>query len=304
MSVDVATYLRPWPDAADRDPSGDDLDGMAWDMPETKYHADPWLGVTGVRSASSSVLKDLLPPSTPAHARHRMLHHRQSTDFDFGSAVHKHVLSRGAEIEVVDADAWRSNEAKAQRADAYATGRIPILRKQLPAIEAAAERVADNPDVRALFAQPGADTEVVLTWRENGIACRAMLDIWTPPTPGRTPIVGDVKTIDSADDDTIGRQVVNLRYYLQDWHYRCGYYAVHGVWPAFLFVFVEREPPHSVVVREVPDVALDVAEHERNRALAVWRECIDTDIWPDRPAGLDTVRLPGWWARYAEGINA
>lgn len=303
MTADVAASLAPmswdW-DRAETE-SGAELDGVAWDMPESDYFADPWFVATGVRSASSSVLKGLLPPSTPQHAHHGMTHPRHSDAFDFGSAVHKDVLSKGAALVVVDADSWRTKAAREAKRDARAAGLTPVLVDDMPRVKAAGDAVRGNADVQALLAQPGVDTEVVLTWREpddtEGTPCRAMLDIWTPPAPGRVPVLGDLKTIEKTDDRSIADNVARYGYHVQRAHYCLAYYRVHGVWPAWVFVFVEKDPPHAVRVVELDDLAERIGGEQHARALTIWRECIRTDIWPGRPAGVGLIGLPGWARR-------
>lgn len=296
----MSALLRAWPPAGPADTT--DLDGAAWDMPEDDYHADPWLTATGVRSLSSTTAKHLLPPSTPAHARYALDHRKHSDAFDFGSAVHGLVLGRGAGFAVVDAPSWATKAAKDARVAARGEGRIPLLRKDYEAAQAAADRVHDH-EAASVFLRAAGASEVVLTWLEDGTPCRAMLDRWPDPRAGN-PVIVDLKTTDATDTDSIARSMANYRYHLQRAWYGLAYERVHDLLPAFVFIFVEKTPPHEVRVVELDDDATARGRRLAEQALDIWRDCTSTNTWPGRPAGIELIGLPRWARRDTEEIGS
>jgi hypothetical protein len=280
-----------------------EMDGTAWDMPEADYHADPWRTRLGIRSLSASTAKMLLPPSTPEHALHTIENPRHSDSFDLGTTVHTLVLGRGGRIVQVDAPDWRTKAAREQREEAHAAGLTPILVEDYARAQAAADIVLAHETAGPLLRLPGR-SEVVLTWVIAAddpygapVACRAMLDRWPDPTSDVPPLIVDVKTTESADDESISKTVEKYRYQLQETWYRLGYAAVHGVEPGFAFVFVEKQPPHAVRVAELDDANREEGADQVAAALDKWRDLPAAGPWPGRPTDIGLIGRPAWARR-------
>ncbi|GBR70939.1 hypothetical protein [Gluconobacter kanchanaburiensis] len=85
-----------------------------YDMPEAVYHSDPCLEP----SLSNSIARVLLDQSPMhAHYAHPRLNLKRepfevTAAMDFGTALHKLLLGKGAAIVEVKADAYRSAAAK------------------------------------------------------------------------------------------------------------------------------------------------------------------------------------------------
>lgn len=96
-----------------------------------EYHAD----LCPIPSLSRSTIKDLLFRS-PAHAwfNHPRLNpdYKEQTEekFDKGTAAHSLLLEGSDNIEVIDADDWRSKAAKDLREVARKEGKTPLLTHQ------------------------------------------------------------------------------------------------------------------------------------------------------------------------------
>src|SRR5262245_60670140 len=95
------------------------------------YHIDPCPSP----SLSASIAK-LLSSRTPLHAwyAHPRLNPAYEVDtdqkFDIGTACHSLILNDPRIFHIVDADDWRTKDAKAQRDEARAAGKVPLLALQ------------------------------------------------------------------------------------------------------------------------------------------------------------------------------
>ena len=83
---------------------------------------------------------------------------------------------------------------------------------------------------------------------------------------------------------------------MQEAFYRRGYARVHGRRPGFVFIFVEKTPPHLVRCVEL-DAATQLAGGvDVDDALTIWRDCRAAGMWPGR-TGIGVVGLPRWARR-------
>ena len=266
-----------------------------YDMPEDAYHADPVMG----GSLSSTGARKLLPPSSPALFRHWLDHGQEPRrEFDLGHAAHAEVLGVGAPVEVLKFKDRRAAGYKAAEKAARDGGAVPILEHEHRAVLAMAAAVRAHPIAGRLLAPDAGPAEQVLVWPdvESGVWCRARLDKQTRLADGRLCIV-DLKTTACAEPGAVGRSVDSYGYYLQDAFYSAGAAAV-GLddAPAFLFVFVEKTPPHPVTVVQLDSEAREWGQVLTRKACDVYRQCTETGVWPGYTDQIETVSLPAYTA--------
>ena len=263
------------------------------DIPEADYFAATY-------ALSDSGAKLLLPPRCPAKYRWTIDHPVHKDVFDFGSAAHKMVLGAGPKIEVVDADDWRTKEAKEA---ARAAGLTPLLRDDYDRVCAMAEAIRRHPLARVLFDPSRGQPERSLFWTdpETGVPCRVRLD-WLPePRRGRLTIP-DYKTIGTgAHPELAGKAIGNYGYHVQHAHYTAGAAAL-GLDddPAFVFVFQEKGPPYLVNVVQLDDGAIQAGRIAMRAAAEIFRDCTAADNWPGYPLDIPAVSLPPWHSRIPE----
>jgi PDDEXK-like domain of unknown function (DUF3799) len=265
--------------------------------PET-YHRDP----VPIGSLSASGIKLLLPPSSPAKFHYHQTHPRADTDaFDLGHAVHADVLGVGAPIAVIPHETWNTKAAKAAVAEARAAGKTPLKPKVAEQVKAMADAVRAHPEAARLLTPGRGRAEQALFDIDpvTGIWKRAMVD-WLPEPDddGQVTIV-DLKTTVAANIAAVSRHLYDFGYYQQaPWymdlvdslglspHYE----------PTFVFVFVEKEPPHLVSVAQPDPDSIEWGRVRNRKALDTYRECMENDEWPGYPTGVQSVGLP----RYAQ----
>lgn len=260
-----------------------------------QYHAD----LVADRPTLSASIATILCSSSPAHARaahprlNPQLVREEKATYDVGTAAHALLLEGSDAVAIVDADDWRTKDAKEARDDARLNGRVPLLAKtwaevqqMVAAVRAQLDAIADPPP---LFTD--GKVEQTLVWDDHGVACRARLD-WLRDDH---QAIDDLKTTSrSANPETWTRTLFGIGADVQAAFYLRGLKAVTGADAVFRWVVAETYPPYALsVVSLGPDV-LALAEQKVEYALETWRECLSSGVWPAYPARVCFAELPAW----------
>jgi hypothetical protein len=129
------------------------------------------------------------------------------------------------------------------------------------------------------------------------VRCRVRPD-WLKQLPGMTLCV-DLKTIKASDPETVSRSIRDHNYHQQDPLYIDGIEAA-GLAPdgcRFIFVFVSKQPPYLITVRELTDQDRDIGRARNERALRIYADCIARDEWPDWTGPvteIPQIGMPTW----------
>jgi hypothetical protein len=261
-------------------------------IPHDVYKATPALSFSGA--------KKLLPPYAPAIYRWEQENPVHTDAFDLGLAAHAVVLADGAPIVVVEADGWRTNAAKQARQEAYEAGAIPLLAADHDLVQAMAAAVRAHPLASKLLDPTSGKAEQSLFWqdKETGVWCRCRADWLRHKVEGRRLIVVDFKTAASAHPDKFSKSAMDYGYAMQASWYMDGVRAV-GLDddPAFVFVIVEKRPPHLVSVVELDEPSLSVGMNLSRIARLIYRDCLQSGQWPGYSPGVELVSLPAWYLR-------
>ena len=251
-----------------------------YDISEAEYHADP----CPEPSLSASILK-VLVSKTPMHAaaKHpRLTLDREADDrerFDIGKAAHSLMLGDPKDFVIVDADDWRTKDAKAERDEAYAEGKIPLLAKHWERLDqmhdAGMVQLQNHEEASDAFA--GGLPERTLIWQEGPVWCRARLD-WLPDAG---VFYDDYKSTEDASPQAFGRVMDSLEYGIQAVFYARGIRAL-GLCdkPIFRFIAQEIAPPFALSVHQLMPEALEIAEQKVAFGIKLWGECLAAGVWP------------------------
>jgi len=279
------------------------VDAMGiYEISEDEYHADP----CPTPSASSSILR-VIATRTPRHAwyAHPRLNptHRaiERGDFDIGKAAHALLLEGEDRMAIVEADDWRTKEAKTARDGARASGKLPLLRTDYEAVKAMvaaarAQLVAhDDPDLQLLgLADLAAMAERTIIWHDGRLWCRARADILVP----LNELFLDYKTTaGSAHPDVWSRNHLWPGFAIQEaWYKRAARRVLGWQSPRFIFIVQETKSPYALSVIELDPAAQDLAQRMMDGAWKLWQRCMDTGQWPGYPARVAHVGAPGFVA--------
>lgn len=267
-------------------------------LPEEKYHSQEG---EKIPLFSYSIAKTILDKS-PYHAylEHPLLgglsNFKTSKAMDTGNLFHTLILGDGAEIVVIDADSYRTKDAKEERDKAYMDKKTPVLAHEYERIQKAIEFVKEQiHDSAPEFFEAEHEVEVSAKWEmNNGVLCQSRWD-WLSPS---TALQIDLKTTTDASPEKCQRKITDFFYDVQQSMYTM---AANQIWPElagrwkWLWVFVESEPPYSVSVLE-PDASLEWLGEQRSfRASEKWKECLESGKWPSY--GKQIIGAPPWMTK-------
>jgi len=286
--------------------------GLHPGIPDDVYHADP----CEQASLSSSVARIMLDRS-PLHAR--QAHPRLNTAWtldetsdrtrEIGSATHALVLGQGRTVKVIEADSYRTKDAKARRDEARDAGFIPLLSADYETAQAIAfacgKQLADT-ELSGIF--DAGDAEMTAVWQEPGAWCRSRIDFMPRIVrEGGHVIVPDYKTTaGSAHPDDFARTIFEQGYDIQAAFYERGLRKLIPSIRSITFVFVvqEQDPPYALSIVGLDGRALELASQRADIAIRMWSTCIATGHWPGYSRKISRVELPDWRAMRTELNNS
>lgn len=272
------------------------MEAGLYGMTNAEYHAEEALSASG--------MKTLL--EAPAKFAYQREHPVFKDIFDFGSVWHTKVLGdQGEKIVKVNADSWRTDAAKAIKAEAHANGQIPILSKDLEVIDEMVKIFRAHPEASALIDLDKGVIEQSAFWQDErtGVWLRTRFD-YLPDAVERSPfIIGDPKTAASSKPEKWLKSAPDYGYHIQDALYRKAVreLGIHPR-PRFQFAVQEKEPPYIVSVIELDARAQVIGDYLVRVAIDTWIECTTKNEWPGYIEGVRLGQLPAYYSNQFEGL--
>lgn len=273
-----------------------ELDGVYPDLPEDVYHSD-------LDSLSSSGARALLKTSP---RKFRLAQRVEKRAWDLGHVTHKLILGKGSDIAVLDpavcgltqdnkptknyrsTSMWQDAEAEAR-----ARGAVPISLSQYETAQAMADAVWENDYAADLLSVGEAEVSGYWTDDISGARLRLRMD-WKHPGRSRLIIV-DYKSTRNAEPRAFWKSCSEYGYHCQDAWYRDGAIAC-GLCddPLFVFIAQESEYPYDVTIHESRPADLQRARGLNRKAINLWAQCHQSNVWPGYPPGIHTIRHPSY----------
>lgn len=262
-------------------------------LAESDYHGNK---INKTPLFSYSTAKTIIKKS-PYHAwlYHPLLggeSYPKSAAMNKGSIIHELLLGGGSEIVVIEADSFRTKEARDKKAEAEDAGKNPILAKDMDEINVSLDRIKEQIKLYAPYFFEPHESELSVMWElDNGVKCKSRFD-WIQLGAGR---MIDLKTTNDATTSKIGNKIIDFGYDIQEAFYRK---CAEKTWPemagrfSWEFIFVETEPPYMVSVIETDEQFAWMGKHKYERASETWRECLESGEWPGY--GKQKIAAPGW----------
>lgn len=262
-----------------------------------EYHADP----CERPSLSQSIATTLLTRS-PLHA---WLEHPRlggvglepTKAMENGTLLHSLIFGSGPEVVAVDALDWRTKDARAQRDEARAAGKVPVLEHVYAETRAVATAIQAR--LGAFGIDLAGESELMVTWTEESergpVLCRAMLDHVV--IEGGRATVYDLKTTRDAHPTACSRRSAEMGHDVQAAAYTRAVGKVHPSLVGrvdFVFLFAETAPPYCVTPMRPGGLMRDWGEARWLRAVETWAQCLATETWPGYVSGVVALDPPPW----------
>jgi hypothetical protein len=235
---------------------------------------------------------------TPAHARYALTHPEETSAQLLGNATHTALLEPerfATDYVCAPKLDMRTNAGKAEWAEFIAEHKDQTALKadEFAHCQALLNAVQQHPLASAILRAPGF-TEVSLLWADEQMAFhgKARLDRFCT-WDGYSTII-DVKTARDASPRGFARDAANLGYHLQAAWYLRGADALSPVARRFVFLVVEKEPPHCVALYELEEDFLAKGRAAVERALRAYATAKETGAWPGYPQAIQTLNAPAW----------
>ena len=242
------------------------------------------------------------PEETPAHKHHAETHPEDTRPLRLGIAGHVAILEphlfvrRYTERAKARGTGSRAVNAAA-KAEAQSQGLTELEPDEMRAVEHMRRAVLTHRIAGPLLERALA-RELSIVWRdgEHGVLCKARLDALAE-VDGQTCVV-DLKTTSMRAGSRAWRSAAwTFGYYRQAAWYLAGAAAVEPEDAGdrgWLWVVVESEPPHCVVVYRADEELLSIGYDECRAGLARRLEAERTGEWPGYPDEIQTLQAPRW----------
>jgi hypothetical protein len=276
--------------------------GIHYDIPPELYYADP----CDTPSLSASIAH-LLASKSPYHAwlAHPRFGRRSKSPtraMDLGSICHALLLGTGKEYVVIAApegepefEDFKKKAARELRDAARASGKIPLLPKQLRDAVAVADSI--KPQLKEHGVTLSGASEVTVVWEERAddgtiVRCRGMLDHLTE----EEFLIDDLKIVNSAHPKACQSHLVGFGGDVQSAAYVS---AIEKLRPRlagrleFRFSFCEVSTGVVTPVSRAGSMR-ELGAMRWRRAVNTWARCLRTNEWPAYVRGLTAVEAPAW----------
>ncbi|HVY88318.1 MAG TPA: PD-(D/E)XK nuclease family protein [Hyphomonadaceae bacterium] len=269
-------------------------------MEDETYHADPCLSPSLSSHGAMLVIGKSLLHAWRAHPRSPFGEdYVASSAADRGSAVHS-VLFGGKPVELVDAEDYRTSAARTVRDAIRAKGGIPILAKEMAALNAMAEPARER-----LYALHGGTflCEETALWKgETAGWRRARIDTISP----NRALIVDYKTTEGAVDAyACERRIADMGLQIQAAAYVDAVETLHPELQGrvkFMFQWQEQKPPHALSPPiEMSEAFLSLGRAQWRAAGKLWDQAIRYSCFPGHSTKPFLASPPGWeLARWEE----
>jgi hypothetical protein len=224
---------------------------------------------------------------------------------EIGSAVHTHVLELDQwDARYVTAPDGIDRRTKAGKAEweafqTAATGRTVLAKADAELVMRMGHAVWGHPAAAALLHWKGkAETTHMWTDEATGLQCKCRPDWLTDD--GK--LIIDLKTTEDASPAGFRKSIANWRYHVQAAWYLDGLERATGTRPdQFIFVVVEKKPPHAVAVYAADAEMVAIGQTTAARDLEVLATCKQAGAWPGYSDQVEMISLPPWMRPRPDG---
>jgi len=256
--------------------------------------AERYFAAAGV---SKSML-DVLAEKTPAHLKAYLEGEREkeTAAMQFGTVLHRALLEpdsyEGGFYIRPDGMKFTTKEGKAWQE--HFNDKPILTESEANQVAAMVASVHTHPFAKRLLSG-GICEQSIFVIDGDGTLRKSRLDMLTAGT-----VIPDIKTCESASLDNFERNISRYR-----WHVQAAYYIdnckLAGIdKQTFFFIAVEKTPPYAVRCLQLDDESVAIGRTLYRRDLAIYRQCVESGIWPAWEDTFTTTSLPVWELRRME----
>lgn len=276
-----------------------------YEMSIELYHTDccdsPSISSSGLRTIDSKSL---------AHFWHGSYLNPECEPFEktdsmiLGSAAHHLILGESgfAEKFVVrpkEFKDWRTNDAKAWRAQQEAEGKTVLVPDQIEAVKGIAAGLMRHPLIKSGLLSGAVEQSMIWKDVETGIWLKSRPDV----RAAAGSVIGDFKVTADAGPGKSERTMDDYGYHVQAALGGMGMEALFGITPGnsdYVLIFAETKKPHCCTVRPIDIQAVGYGRMQVRRALRKLAEALETGDFPGYENDLLTLHLPPWRTKQLE----
>lgn len=222
-----------------------------------------------------------------------------------GSALHTHVLELDTwdnrYVTMPEGIDRRTKQGKAEweAFSVASSGRTVLSKTDAELVMKMGHAIYAHPAAAMLLGLPGkAETTWMWTDEASGLQCKCRPD-WLTDDHG---LIVDLKTTEDASPTGFRKSIGNFRYHVQAAWYLNGVEAATGTRPEqFIFVCVEKKPPHAVAVYAADAEMIAAGAKQARLDLDTLAVCKAADAWPGYSDQIETISLPGWMRPRPDG---
>lgn len=262
-------------------------------IPSEVYHMHP--------STSNSQLGEFLDNRELFHARYiakTLPLKKQTAEMAFGSLFHDVVLfglhDKAILVpeSVLSKDGKRAGTAFKEFAEEHA-GKSLLLREDFTRLQNMVDAVSSHKIASKLLNFDDAAVEESIFWAD----ATTELKLRCRPDVRRIsmPLLVDLKTTTDVSPKALATSVHNFGYNRQSVFYKEGAKLLTGVKHDFMFIAVEKEPPHRVVCFDLHQRAIEKGYEDYRGGLDALAEAYRTNAWHSPGWNLPlSIDLPNW----------
>lgn len=260
-----------------------------YDLPFQEYLGQP---CDALSMGSSDAQLLTIEEKTPAHLVASWNEpEKVSKVADIGSVAHELLLQPNCanrRIVVVKADNFKKKATQELRDAILNEGNIPILGKDFDTSRRIVDAVMSHPVAAALLRNGEAERSWFWKDPKTGLYKKCRPDFFTAAR-----ILIDIKTVGSAAPTFLKRRVQDGGWFMQAPWYCEVIERVDGKPAAgYCWIIAEQEPPHAVVVRKPPEVALIHGDRLNKQAWSIFTRCVERNEWPAYGDEIEDLGLP------------
>ena len=259
---------------------------------------------------SPSIAKILIEKS-PAHAfqAHRLLGGRKDDNFseakDRGLILESIIFGFGlnsVRFKIIQADSYRTNDAKNQRNEARDNGQIPILDCDCQEYLDLGNILVKKINQQGIHFNNG-EFQKHVEWNSiEGVDCHGYLDYYKHSSA----TIIDLKIMDDVSPKKFAKSFIDFGYDIQASAYIEG---IETICPELLgrvnmlFIACESSSPHIVQLYEMSGMMRSLGQSKWQFAKDKWKQCMEDEYWPGYFEGIGRLEPMPWHMNFEQIID-